>query len=363
MTFAIFLIIIIFMVGVQASIPFLMKKTVVFGVSVPEAHRYDNTLIGYKKTYSFLTLMISITSAAAYVIWYLNGNPGEAQLVLFGSLIEFGIIFISMALYFYFHAKTTQFKRNQNWDEDVKQVKIIDLNVRTQDEMLPWYVYILPIAVTLGVIGYTLANYANLPEQIPTHWGPDGKADSFAEKNPFSVISLPLIILIIQFMFLGMVEATKRSGIKLSAANTEGSKVRQLASRKYTSWFMFMMAVAITMLFSFLQLNTIHPNMFSHSLLIAAPLIFLGVTLIGTIIYAVKVGNAGEKITGQPLGGMSDYNDDQYWKGGLFYFNKNDPSIFVEKRFGIGWTINFANPRGYLLVFVPLIIIILLSFL
>jgi len=45
-----------------------------------------------------------------------------------------------------------------------------------------------------------------------------------------------------------------------------------------------------------------------------------------------------------------------------FYFNKNDPSIFVEKRFGVGWTINFANPVGYLIVFVPLIIIIIISF-
>ena len=34
---------------------------------------------------------------------------------------------------------------------------------------------------------------------------------------------------------------------------------------------------------------------------------------------------------------------DARWKLGMFYFNPRDPSIIVEKRFGVGWTINFGN--------------------
>jgi uncharacterized membrane protein len=30
------------------------------------------------------------------------------------------------------------------------------------------------------------------------------------------------------------------------------------------------------------------------------------------------------------------------WKG-IFYVNPNDPSLFVEKRYGIGYTLNFGN--------------------
>ena len=29
---------------------------------------------------------------------------------------------------------------------------------------------------------------------------------------------------------------------------------------------------------------------------------------------------------------------------GVFYVNRDDPSFFVEKRFGLGYTINFGNP-------------------
>ncbi|MCM3690763.1 DUF5808 domain-containing protein [Neobacillus niacini] len=59
----------------------------------------------------------------------------------------------------------------------------------------------------------------------------------------------------------------------------------------------------------------------------------------------------------------TDYDEDSYWKGGLFYFNRNDPSIFVEKRFGVGWTLNFANPLGYFIFILPLVIVLVLSLL
>lgn len=39
---------------------------------------------------------------------------------------------------------------------------------------------------------------------------------------------------------------------------------------------------------------------------------------------------------------QSPPNEDA-WHG-IFYWNPADPSLFVPKRFGIGYTLNFANP-------------------
>lgn len=38
---------------------------------------------------------------------------------------------------------------------------------------------------------------------------------------------------------------------------------------------------------------------------------------------------------------------DRYWKLGIFYLNPEDDSIFVPKRFGIGYTLNFARPVSW----------------
>jgi len=50
---------------------------------------------------------------------------------------------------------------------------------------------------------------------------------------------------------------------------------------------------------------------------------------------------------------------DAYWKAGMFYYNPSDPSIFVSKRVGIGYTMNFANKVTWV-VLVGMLLIALL---
>jgi uncharacterized membrane protein len=361
--FIIFLTIIVFIGFMEAAIPFLVKRTIAFGVSIPERHLKDAKMVSYKKRYALTVIIFSLVSLLVYYLWADTSQPKEEQLVLVGTAIQFAIILLSTALYFYYHAKTLQYKKKQGWGENNKSVKITDLSVRSLDEMLGWPVYLIPIFITVGVIAYTASMYHVLPEQIPTHWGPNGKPDAFTTKTPFSAITLPLILLVMQGMFLGINEMTRKSGIKLSASSTEASRIRQLTLRKYTSWFMFLTSLLLTMLFSFLQFTTIHEGLVGNAVMFAVPIIFFLLVLIGSIVFAVKVGNAGNDISSYSEGAIAEYDEDHYWKGGLFYFNKNDPSIFVEKRFGVGWTINFANPKGYFMIFGPLILIILFSYL
>jgi uncharacterized membrane protein len=35
------------------------------------------------------------------------------------------------------------------------------------------------------------------------------------------------------------------------------------------------------------------------------------------------------------------------FRAGLFYVNPQDPRLWVEKRVGVGWTLNFARPAAY----------------
>lgn len=47
--------------------------------------------------------------------------------------------------------------------------------------------------------------------------------------------------------------------------------------------------------------------------------------------------------------GLIHRDDDKYWRGGLFYINREDPALMVPRRFGLGWTLNFGNPRTAML--------------
>jgi uncharacterized membrane protein len=43
----------------------------------------------------------------------------------------------------------------------------------------------------------------------------------------------------------------------------------------------------------------------------------------------------------------SEPTPDEAWRGGVLYYNREDPAIFVERRDGFGYTINAANPWAW----------------
>lgn len=42
--------------------------------------------------------------------------------------------------------------------------------------------------------------------------------------------------------------------------------------------------------------------------------------------------------------------DDRHWKWGMVYINRADPALLVEKRFGVGWTLNLGRPVCWVLL-------------
>lgn len=58
-----------------------------------------------------------------------------------------------------------------------------------------------------------------------------------------------------------------------------------------------------------------------------------------------------------------DKQNQKLWKWGIIYVNPNDPLMWVEKRNGLGWTLNFAHSKSYLIVGVFLLTLAALIFL
>ena len=49
-------------------------------------------------------------------------------------------------------------------------------------------------------------------------------------------------------------------------------------------------------------------------------------------------------------------DDDEHWKLGVFYYNPDDASLFLPERFGIGWTMNWARPAVWAIMFAGLVL-------
>ena len=67
------------------------------------------------------------------------------------------------------------------------------------------------------------------------------------------------------------------------------------------------------------------------------------IAILAVFVLAVQSGGSSSGSAGAGESGRS--NPDDCWKYGVFYFNRDDPALFVAKRFGLnlGYTLNFAN--------------------
>jgi len=107
----------------------------------------------------------------------------------------------------------------------------------------------------------------------------------------------------------------------------------------------------LTSLMAWKLINLARP---AGALVTVVPL--LGVVVVVAVL--VRVGQSGSRlrIRASPGSGWArrttavNRDDDRYWRVGLLYFNRDDPSLLVPHRFGLGWTLNLARPAAWAIV-------------
>jgi uncharacterized membrane protein len=141
------------------------------------------------------------------------------------------------------------------------------------------------------------------------------------------------------------------------AADPDESLARDRRFRRLSSVFILGLGVFCLVLvpavsnIGFLNGTKDDPN---SALVVLAPVfVFLLATIALLWWLMFRVGQGGSRLRA-PKDRKDEtavnYDDDRFWKLGLFYFNPDDPAVFVEKRFGLGWTTNFARPLVWLLI-------------
>lgn len=178
-------------------------------------------------------------------------------------------------------------------------------------------------------------NWERIPERFPVHWGFSGP-DRWAEKTLTGVFMLPAAGAAACLTMTVMAVALARSDARGEARYLRANLVALLAS----SYFM-------ALLFGWLSIQAALFSGASPPVLIPA----LG-SLLFVIVLVVWTARM-RSLPSDENGG--DGTPDSAWKGGMIYYNKSDSRLFVEKRFSVGYTVNFAHPASWLLIGVALL--------
>ncbi|MEN8698312.1 DUF1648 domain-containing protein [Bacillus infantis] len=352
----VYILLLVIMVPVYLSmmfIPYWTRRTESFGISIPEDVYKTGELRGMRKQYVLFTALLSI---AATIIFLLSGtafSADEQKVSILFSGTALGYIVLSFLIYLVFHRRMKTLKQNNQWSADKSQLVVVDTAFRKQKLTYSNLWFILSFVIVLATVFLTFQNYQSMPEQIPTQYNFDGEAANWIEKSYRSVLIMPImqIYLTLLFMFINTIIAKAKQ--QVSAKNPEESMYRNVIFRRRWSAYIIIIGTAVVLLLAFIQVSAIYP--IDTQLLTIIPLLFTIGAVTGSIFLSITTGQGGSRVktaASGKNGDVIDRDDDRYWKLGMFYFNSNDPSLFLEKRFGVGWTINLARPSAWIIFIV-----------
>jgi uncharacterized membrane protein len=238
-------------------------------------------------------------------------------------------------------------------NQSTTQMVTIDTKFRRELSLLRM-LYPIPFIIIFLNIFLIAWYYNDIPNILPIHHDASGKVDRYGEKSIGMVFAFNLFQLLVTLIFIIVQEAIIRSKQNLNIQSPKISSEQNKIMRYKQGIFVNILSILFVISISFIQLSFIQviDSMISEMVFFGAVLI----AILGVIMLSVKKQSIERKIESN-IGKAKIVNsiNEEHWKGGLFYFNKEDPAIFVEQRSGNGFTINLGRPIGWFLFLLPLI--------
>ncbi|MFV3012385.1 DUF1648 domain-containing protein [Clostridium botulinum] len=347
----------------QIVTPKTTRKDIFLGVRIPEE---ESEKVEIKNIYrSFVLWNIIISLPVIFLLSFIVYKFNNIGLFV---LFTFIYIFISFLIYLKFNNDVKKLKSNKNWFKNKKQVIAVDTEFSSENAnkslISPWW-FLIPILIILITIFMNIKAYPNLPNKVATHWDFNGNVNGYQNKSTFLIYQMPLMELFITSIFFLCYKIIGWSKKQISAANPEESKVRNKLFRRILSIYITFSAIAMTILLSLINFQIMKVIDINDKYMMYFSLIFTLSIIIATILLGVKVGQGGSNLKlnykNESKKNFINKDDDTHWVlGNTIYYNKEDPSLFIEKRFGIGWTINAGRPLG-LIIYILLALLIIAS--
>lgn len=191
-------------------------------------------------------------------------------------------------------------------------------------------------------------NWDAIPDRFPTHWNGSGTPDRWTTKSVRSVFGIiPFGLALVAAMQIQtwlLLRRTRQVAATGEMADAEWRFKRRTAQYGVLSSFL---AATLVSYFGTRSLASADGSMGWGLWVLLGTIVALS---LGFTAWYMYVGQGGQRrVPADAQGqGRGDASPDAAWKAGILYFNPDDPAIFVEKRMGLGWTMNFGNKWAWL---------------
>jgi uncharacterized membrane protein len=338
------LILYILIAGFLFVLPYLVFPTLPFGVRIPLAYIHDPAVTTEHKRYQFrLGSLAVVLLLAGFVVGGLFRLPALYQLSLVVLVIGDWVI------YYLGHRRLGQVKINQKWFADKRQVVAASAAPRSkQPSRLFWVCLAFPCAVLVLTAAIAACRYPALPASLHFVF-PRNLGEWTLAKTPLSAFLPVLFQGIGTLLFGGLAWLYGLGARSIDVEDPVGSLRYQQINQQIVQALLLFLALGLNLALLVAGLAGWGLLQASGALIAVISLAPMAVWLIVAPILLLAY-RPSPRLPAQPGSGVVNRDDDRFWKLGMVYFNREDPSLLVNKRFGIGRTFNFGNPVAWVII-------------
>ena len=347
-------ILLIFFILVAALLwlmPRLVFPTLPFGVRIPLSRSQDPRVVTERGRYAWRVVAMAtgllVVSVGSLMFGWAYGQAGALLILVLGG----------WGLYYLSHRSLSELKTREQWFVEGRQALAASAQPR-------WTWPDTPSWILLGVCGGVIVLTAALGLwRLPAMAGelryawPLSLGVWSVRADAFGVL-LPMILQLIATALLAAFAWMRQNGAQpIDVEDPEGSQRFLRLNIQVVQGLILSLAAGLDGALLIAALNgwgLAFVDTEASKLLIMAPVI--GWLILAPILLLTLRGEPGQA-SARP--GFLNRDDDSAWKLGSFYFNPNDPSLMVNKRFGIGRTLNFAHPLAWVVLAGLLLFIVL----
>jgi uncharacterized membrane protein len=293
-----------FVLVLEHALPWFHGRRL-FGVVVPEQIRYGEAGADIIRRYEIRLLPWTLASLLAAGLLPLPWSAAAAMAIS-------GIAVSRLYTLAYRSARPYGVP-----DSGIREASLVDPGGDVRGIALRF----LPPLMMPGALALWLrAHWESIPPRFPIHWSTQGVPNGWSSKSVAGVygplLFAALIVLFLAGLSLAILLGSRR-GSPVSAA---------LAAITSVAYFV----AALSSLVGILPLHYV--PMWVVGSVIAA----FFVTIVAILIRAARAA-----------GGPGDMTPDDCWRGGQFYYNPQDPALFVQAPMGSSFTFNFDNRASW----------------
>lgn len=310
--------------------PALSRSSTFFAVTVPPGFPESEAGRSIRAQYRGMTLLATLGALAVItpLWWMLPPATAVTAASLAGPLIP---AFGAIAAFVHCRGVAMEFR-----EDDPARRREATLERDSLADIVPgrWWVHAGPYLVLLAAAGWLAWNWSAIPESVfvPANL-PQG---SFEPRGWFVVFGLPLTML----LTIAFCHAMMPLGLLIRRLPGHRRRVRSI------NLFILGIVWAMAVMGAWDSLVVLYGRDW-----IMGPLgmaVNIGAVLVVLLLPIWLLATGRFATPGSPEQG--DRSPDEAWKLGLVYYNPDDPALWLEKRFGVGYTLNFARPMAWVII-------------